>query len=145
MTREGGEVASRCGSLQAPPAQARETVLSAQKPLSGDGLCLELLCWSNPGRRLRLAFPRAPPTRVSLSYDRKEINPPGAALHATCVERGYRAICPNYKQEDFPDGSIAINGEALIPGTCVTRRVTAAEEPGPLSLPVPRSGSELRR
>ena len=78
------------------------------------------------------------PWRVSLSYDRKEINPPGAALHATRIERGYRAICPNYKQEDFPDGSIAINGEALILGACVTR-VTDAEKPSP---PLP-PGSQI--
>lgn len=72
---------------------------------------------------------------VCLTTERKSILP--ELFWTRRVERGYRAICPNYKQEDFPDGSIAINGEALIPGACVTRRVTDAEEPAPAPSPPP--------
>lgn len=34
---------------------------------------------------------------------------PKAHCTHTCIERAYRAICPNYKQEDFPGKSMAIN------------------------------------
>ena len=153
MAKSPPDVAS---SRLLPPKQER--LFSAhRKP------CLEMGCVWNFSAGATLGggcgwhSPEHLPRGVSLSYDKKEINPPRAVLHAKCVERGYRAICPNYKQEDFPDGSIAINGEALIPGACVTRRVTDAEEPGPPApspspaprpLPpsqAPRSGSELSR
>lgn len=71
---------------------------------------------------------------VSLTTEKKSVLP-RATLHTTCIERGYRAICPNYKQEDILDGSVAINGKALIPGACVTGRMADVVEPATPSPP----------
>lgn len=117
---------SRCGSLQAPPTRPSESRLFAEHGSPSWKWAVSGAPRLSPGRS-RLAPAWSSPHGCSPLFQQK-INPclpePLCTQHAL---RGYRAICLNCKQEAFPDRSNAINGDALIPGTRVTGRLTDVE------------------
>ena len=113
---EGSGWPPSCPCRPARAQKARE----AGAPAAA-GLCLRPSAAS--GIAVSPSCPQSAAPRVLQALTRTTIDTSLRCARRHVLEL-FRAVCPNSQQEVFPDGSIAVNDEALIPGTCVTERGT---------------------